>query len=469
MKKQEETNWKENQQQIFPVEDMFSELPPPIPLDALPDPFADPTPVKEEVSPETEESSEEEQKELSPKKKITKIQVLAIVAAVLLVGGLITWMIVSKFGKKDEDKISTADETVFIILDDGQTILIRQDADEIYADYDPYIDDQISSVQVDGDFVQDFSEITSYQLETIEQRSMEQFVMYSWDIPNDIVISSKTPMGVCLISKGQNAPVSSLAMIYEIKIDEYAGNAEDPNAYIGSYTMYWCVEFEGVFSDGSFDAIPIVQEYSHCAFGEEDWDIPGFFELSELFTYLTGQGNDIRIMGIEGEQDIEKVLVDKPQFLSSIQCDSVSENARHTVTVDVLTELSQYENTTLDKVEQGDIFFMTYTNKQGKACNMVLSTYCVNVLDENGDSHTYYRVYGVSDVYVGKDPRKDVFWKDENNTIDLTDEITLIGYESEEALIARLYELFQDAQIWRIDVNMPRHIKEVLTPQTQKS
>ena len=467
MKKQEENNWKENEQQLFPVEDVFSELPPPIPLDALPDPFSDPDPVKEDISPESEES-EEEKKELSPKKGISKKRVLVIAACALLVVGVVVWVI-SQTGKKEKkDDTTTSGQTHRFVLEDGQVILVSEYDSDYYGE-DPDLEVGYYPVlDSNSGFVQEFYEITSNQLEAIEQASMDAFTKYCWDKPEDVVISSKKPLGVCLISKGQNAPVSSLAMIYEIAIDEYDEIAGDPNSFIGSYSLYWCVEFQGVYADGSFYTdLYEVQNYSNCVFGEEGWDIPGFIDLPELFTYLTGQGNDIQVMGIEGEE-IDKVLVDRPQFFSSLQSDRIGENVRTNITVDILTELSEYTDVQLDRIDEEDMLFMVKTNKQG-GWNMVVAPYCVHILDASGQEHTYYRAYGVTNVYVGINPRKDVFWKDENNRVDLTDEISLTGFESEEALIAYLYELFPDVQIWRIDMSMSRHIKDVLTPPTQKS
>ena len=478
MKKSEEANWKEKEQDIFPVEDVFSELPPPIPLDALPDPFADPDPVKEASRPEKAEGEEGEEGESSGEKKLTKSKILAIVAGVLLVGGVVTWAAITGFGRKktEESEPSSTPTTLMFVIEDGRAVVI--DGDSYYRE-GGYSPDEIELARIEAaiegeDLVQRVDGITKLQLETMERVSMEAFDRECADKPDDVVVRERTPLGLCLISKGQNAPVSSVALVYQIDFDEYSGIPDDPNLYVGSSTLYWCVEFPGVFADGSIlEDVYEVQQYSSCLIGEEEWEIYGFFDFANLFTYLTSQGNDVQVSGFDGHEEFAKYLADKPQFFSTIQSDSIGEDVRNSLKVEVLTELAAYQYAEVNTISEEAQFFMVYTDQEGRQCNMVIATYGVHILEkyegEEEQLHLYYRAYGVTDVYVGAEPRKGVYWNDVESKVELSEHLSLTGFESEEALFARLYELFPDAQIWRIDMNAPRHIKEVITPPKQKS
>ena len=476
MKKPEESGWKENKQDIFPVEDVFSELPPPIPLDALPDPFADPDPVKEKLLSEKKEGGEGEERkegESSGKKALSKSKVVAIVAGVLLAAGVITWASISKFGKKKTEENDSATSTSLVFyIEDGQ--VLRIDEQDFYVE-DGFAPEEMESVDaiIDSmDFVQSFDEITPSQLESIERISIQAFRQECEDMPENLQITSQIPSGICLISKGQNAPVSSAAMIYRIHIDEYSGVVGDPNSYVGSFTFYWCVEFPGVFTDGSMlENVYEVQQYSSCLIGEEEWEIHGFIDLEDLFTYLTSQGNDVQVMNLAESEGLE-YMSDKPQFFSSIQSKSIADDVRNSIKVEILTELASYQYAEVKSIHEEQQLFMVYTDESGKQHNMVIAPYSVHILEKNGQEeqlYTYYRAFGVMDLYVGAEPRKGVYWNDVESKVELSETLTLIGYESEEALIARLYELFPDAQIWRIDMNAPRHIEELITPPKQKS
>lgn len=476
MKKSGEASRKEKEQDFFPVEDVFSELPPPIPLDALPDPLADPVPVKEtplSEKKEGEEKEEGEEGESSGKKALSKSKVVAIVTGVLLAAGVITWASISKFGKKktEESDSSTPTSLVFYI-EDGQVLRIDEQDYYVEDGSDPEEMEAVDAIINSMDFVQSFDEIAPSQLESIERISIQAFRQECEDMPETLQIISQTPSGICLISKGQNAPVSSVAMIYQIDIDDYSGDVGDPNSYEGSYTFYWCVEFPGVFTDGSMlENVYEVQQYSSCLIGKEEWEVHGFYDIADLFVYLTSQGNDVQVMNLAEIEGL-KYISDKPQFFSSIQSKSIAEDVRNSIKVEILTELASFQYAEVNSIHEEQQLFMVYTDESGKQRNMVIAPYSVHILEKNGQEeqlYTYYRAFGVMDLYVGAEPTKGVYWNDVESMVELSENLSLIGYESEEALIARLYELFPDAQIWRIDMNAPRHIKDLLTPPKQKS